>query len=152
LSESIRRASGQEVINSLQGEWNHVYQEINGQMPSVDQFSTTVLEIQGHKFIIKKGGNVAYEGKFSVNVNVTPNEISLIYSKGPEIFLGAPRNGIFQLVRNTLKINVAAIGQRPPTDFNTSQESESVLAILERAGADLADVSTESATRSVAVW
>jgi uncharacterized protein (TIGR03067 family) len=92
MSESNKGMSGPEVMNALQGEWKHVYCEFEGQMPPPDEFSTTVMQMEGNKFVVKKGGKVVDEGKFSVNVDITPNEIVLIYSKGPEMFLGAPRN------------------------------------------------------------
>jgi uncharacterized protein (TIGR03067 family) len=126
-----------DVLESLQGKWRVVYSESDGEMTPVDEFSTIVLENRGHQFLVEKRGEIAYEGRFSINVTNTPHELVYIYTKSlKEAFLGGPRVGIFQLVGNTFKSCLGTIGQRPPKDFSTFRDSRAALAIHQRLSED----------------
>jgi uncharacterized protein (TIGR03067 family) len=126
-----------DVVDSLQGKWRVVYSELDGEMTPVDEFSTIVLENRGYNFFVEKRGEIAYEGRFSINVTNTPHELVYIYTKASrETFLGGPRVGIFQLVGNTFKSCLGMIGQRPPKDFSTFSNSNAVLAIHQRLSKD----------------
>ena len=129
-------ATTEDVLNSLQGRWRVVYSEVDGEMTPVGDFSTIILENKSNYFSVEKNGKVLYEGRFSVNLSVTPHEIVYIYTKGADVFLGGPRSGIFQLVSDTFKTCLSAVGHRPPKDFNTFPNAEAVLSIHQRTGSE----------------
>jgi len=152
MSGNVEKSRGEILAESLQGRWRVVYSELNGQMTPVEEFSTIVLINTGNSFQVEKNGKVVDEGKFSIKVNETPNEIVYVYSSGPEIFLGAPRLGVSQLVGNTFKTCLGAVGQAAPTEFSTSPDSESVLTIYQRAGAEGGTGFAVSKTKAVSQW
>jgi uncharacterized protein (TIGR03067 family) len=140
------------ILDSLQGRWRVVYSELNGEMTPVDEFSTIVIENKGDRFSVEKNGTVAAEGKYSVNVSVTPHEIVYIYSKGAEVFLGAPRAGVLQLEGETLKTCLGAVGQRPPNSFNTVPDSDAVLSIHQRVGSEGGKGLSVARSRQTSQW
>lgn len=138
--------------NAVQGSWRAIYSELNGEMTPVEEFSTIEMEHKENHFTVKKNGKIVEEGRFSINLNTTPHEITYIYSKGPEIFLGAPRVGIVQVQGDTLKTCLGPIGQKPPTDFNTSANSDAVLTIAQRRGSEQGTGLAISRTRAISQW
>jgi len=137
---------------ALEGRWRVVYSELNGAMTPVSDFSTIEIEHKGGRFLVKKNGEIVDEGKFVINADITPHEITYIYSKGADIFLGAPRAGVFQIQGDTLKTCFGAIGLRAPKELNTTLESESVLSICQRAGSEGGTGLVVSPTRAISQW
>ncbi|GET41310.1 hypothetical protein [Microseira wollei] len=142
------------LMEALQGRWRVVYSEFDGEMTPVADFSTIVIENNGSQFSVEKNGSIVHEGKFSINVSVTPHEIVYIYTRGSEVFLGGPRVGVFQLVGDTFKTNLAAVGHRSPQDFNTFPDSGTVLSIHQKVGSESGReiAALSSTTRAVSQW
>ena len=106
-----------------------VYQERDGQNIPHDE----VMEFQDNTFKVLKGGNVEYEGTFTVGDAKAPFSMVLTYSKSAApVFLGGPRPGIFQVEGDTFKCCCGAVGHPAPQDLNTYPESGSVLTVFER--------------------
>jgi uncharacterized protein (TIGR03067 family) len=115
--------------NALTGKWVAVYQELGGQIVPNDE----VMEFNGNTFKVEKGGNVAYEGTFTVGGAKAPFSMVLTYSTSAQpIFLGGTRPGIFQVEGNTFKCCFGAIGHSAPDDLNTYPGSGSVLTVFDR--------------------
>jgi uncharacterized protein (TIGR03067 family) len=140
------------ILESLQGRWRVVYSEVDGEMTPVDEFSTIVIENKDNRFAVEKNGTIVHEGKYSVNVSVTPHEIVYIYSKGADVFLGGPRAGIFQLEGETFKTCLGAVGQRPPSGFNTFPDSDAVLTIQQRVGSEGGKGLSVARSRQISQW
>jgi uncharacterized protein (TIGR03067 family) len=119
-----RVASFDALVESMQGRWKTIYSEIDGQRGPEE--NAHYLIYKEDQFTVEKDGKLAHEGKFTLDVTNTPWELVYIYSKSFPIYLGAPRAGIMQLEGNTLKCCFAALGQRPPKDFNTFPDSDRV--------------------------
>ena len=120
-------------LQALQGNWKPIYQEIDGQMIPPSEYATTLVELRGNDFRVLKNGTAAYEGRFTVDAQVSPMGIVLIYTKSAHaIFLGGPRPGVLQLEGETLKWCFGAVGQPAPQGLNTFPGSESVLSIYQK--------------------
>ena len=119
-----------ELLKSLQGRWKTVYTEIDGQLGPSEE--SQFLTYKDGTFTVEKNGKVAHEGRFSISTSCGPAEIVYIYTKSFPIYLGGPRAGIVQLQGDTLKCCFAAVGHRPPGEFNTYPGAERVLTTHER--------------------
>ncbi len=152
-SGSNQRESRSEVsVKMLQGRWRAVYSEVDGQMTSVSEFSTIVQENKGNQFVVEKNGETVAQGRFSIDTSVSPHEIVYTYSKGADIFLGGPRPGAFQVVGDTLKTCMGAVGHRSVQDLGTSPNSESVLTVFQRVGSEEGADIRVSAARAISQW
>jgi uncharacterized protein (TIGR03067 family) len=135
LSDYNKSTKGEDIIKAIEGKWKQIYSEIEGEAMPSEQFSTIETEFKEREFFVRKDGQVIHQGKFSVNISVTPNECFFFYTKSVhDLLLGAPRPGIFQLTGNTLKFNFGPVGQRTPQDFNTFPTSNAVSSIYTRGG------------------
>lgn len=128
------RPSYAALVETMQGRWQHVYSEIDGQAGPAQKSQQMIFH--GDQFTIEKDGKVAHEGKFTLDVTRSPCEVAYIYSKSVPIFLGAPRAGILQIQGNTLKYCFATLGHPAPKDFNTFPDSERVLAVYQKLAKD----------------
>jgi uncharacterized protein (TIGR03067 family) len=141
------------VFKQLQGEWQVVYTEINGEMAPLTE--KVVLTHRGNNFTVAKNGKVAYEGRFAVDVTKMPYEVALTFTKSSfEGNLGGPRVGIALLAGDTLKTVFGPVGLpiNPKAGFQSFPDSDRVLTIHQRVGAERGTGPTVSPTRSVAVW
>lgn len=150
--ENRPESRSDKVIDMLQGRWRAVYSELDGQMTSVSDFSTIVQENRGNEFVVEKNGEVVAEGRFSVDTSVFPHELVYTYRKGAEIFLGGPRPGVVQVVGDTLKTCMGAVGRRRISELATAPDSESVLTVFQRVGAEGGADIRVSAARAISQW
>jgi len=128
-------AAAEAVLKSIEGRWQTIYAEVDGEALPDDRFSQTIGEFSDNRFKIEKAGVVAYEGTFYINVSSNPCGIVLIYSKSVNpMFLGGPRAGIVQIFEDTKKTNFSEIGFPPPQDFNTFRNSGRALTVHRREG------------------
>jgi uncharacterized protein (TIGR03067 family) len=141
-----------QALSALEGRWNVVYQEVDGQAVGPDQIVPTIVELKGNEFKVEQNKVVNYEGTFTIGAG-SPAEIVLIYRKSANpVFLGGPRPGVFQVAGDTLKWNFGAVGHSAPKQFNTFPGAESVLSVYKREGRAAAPVTTKSTLGSVAFW
>ena len=141
------------VFKQLQGDWQVVYSELNGEMTPLTE--KVILNHRGNNFTVTKNGKVAYEGRFTVDVTKMPYEVSLIFSKSTfEGNLGGARIGIALLAGDTLKTVFGPVGPplRPKRGFQSFPDSETVLTIHQRLGTERGTGPVVSPTRAVAVW
>jgi uncharacterized protein (TIGR03067 family) len=130
---SFTATEGTELLQSLNGRWKPVYQEVDGQMVEPSITASTTLELTGNDFKVEKDGVVSYEGIFTIEPLASPKQVTLIYRKSTNpIFLGGPRPGVFQVEADTLKWCFGGVGHSAPKSLNTYPGSESVLSIYQR--------------------
>lgn len=142
----------QELLKSLQGRWQAVYSELEGQMTPPDEFASIVMEYRGNDFFVEKNGEIAHTGSVSINMDSSPPEMHFKYTKSPT-FAGKSRAASFQVVGDTLKTNAASPEQPAPKDFNTLPEAPRVLTVFQRLGGDgVVFNRTISRLRSISQW
>jgi uncharacterized protein (TIGR03067 family) len=141
------------VFKQLQGDWQVVYSELNGEMTPITE--KIILRHQGTNFTVTKNGKVAYEGRFAINVIPMPHVVALTFTKSTfEPYLTAPRVGIALLAGDTLKTVFGPAGLPVETQkgFQSFPDSDTVMTIHQRVGAERGTGLTVSASKSVAVW
>ena len=153
---------GAGALMDLEGRWENVYQEQDGEPQDAP---LTVVELSGTEFKIEKDGDVAYQGRFTVGP-AKGNE-SRLEADGPEqyeivlfydrtanpLFSGGPRPGLFQIQGDTLKWVFSAVGHSSPRSFNTYRGSEKVYSVYRREGtARLLPAGQPTLLRSSACW
>lgn len=141
------------VFKQLQGDWQVVYTELNGEMAPLTE--KVILTHRGNTFTVTKAGKVAHEGRFTVDVTKMPYEVSLIFSKSSfEGNLGGPRIGIALLEGDTLKTVFGPVGPplNPKVGFQSFRDSQTVQTIHQRVGAEKGTGPTISPTKAVAIW
>ena len=141
------------VFKALQGDWQVVYSELNGEM--TPQTERVILRHRGNTFTVLKNDKVAYEGRFAIDVTKMPYEVALNFTKSTfDGNLGGPRVGIALLAGDTLKTVFGAVGLpvRPKRGFQSFPDSDTVLTIHQRIGAERGTGPTVSPTKAVAVW
>lgn len=157
MNQATGTTHGSNLQDALQGRWDVIYQEIDGEGIRGED-SPTTIEFRDHEFKIEQNGAVTYEGIFTLRPG-TPAEIVLIYrkSKNP-LFQGGPRAGILQVEGDTLKFNFSGVGHSAPKSFNTFPGTESVLSVYQREAKAKAKAATGVAAqrfsqlRSVSPW
>ena len=153
-SKSKRPESlSESVFKALQGEWQVVYSELNGEMTPLTE--KIILRHQGNNFTVTKNGKVAYEGRFAIDVTKMPYEVALNFTKSTfDGNLGGPRVGIALLAGDTLKTVFGAVGLpvRPKRGFQSFPDSDTVLTIHQRVGTERGTGPVVSPTKAVAVW
>jgi len=144
---------GETIFKSLQGQWRVVYSEIDGEMTPAAESATTVLTLKGNNFSVEKNGKADHAGFYRINVARMPHGIPINYTKSNfEGNLGGTRSGIFQVIGDTLKLVLPAVGEPEPKDFVTYADSDLVLTVLQRVGSEKGIGATVSRTRSVSLW
>lgn len=149
--DTHRRSNGLS-LEALEGRWRVVYSEVGGEMTPVGDFASIVLENRGDQFFVEKNGERVHEGTFTLDGSTSPYQIVYNYAKGYDIFLGGPRRGICQLAGDTLKTCFAPVGKEPPEDFSTSPESDAVLSVHQRVGAERGTGFALSKNRDSSQW
>jgi uncharacterized protein (TIGR03067 family) len=137
---------------NLSGRWRVVYSELDGEMTPVAHFSGIEIEYMKNKFRIFVHGVLQHAGTFSINQRTKPAQITYVYEKSTFYDVGKPRVGIVQLTGDTFKDCLGAIGAKPPASFNTHKDSELVLTIHQRAGAEGGSGLAVSFKRNVSEW
>jgi uncharacterized protein (TIGR03067 family) len=122
----------------LTGTWHGVYAEVDGEALSASYSRGVESTYQVNEFSIKIHGKVEHEGTYSINEKVDPNQITFVYTKSSHFELNKPRTGILQLAGTTYKNCIGAIGAKVPHGFNTAPNSNTVLTVLQKKGAEAA--------------
>jgi uncharacterized protein (TIGR03067 family) len=144
---------GESLLRQMQGDWRVVYSEINGEMTPVADFSNIVTTHKGNTFTVKKNDKVIHEGRGSINAIAMPHGMALTYvNTQNEAFKGGPRVGIFALAGDTMKTAFAPIGHEAPKDFNSYPDSDIVISIYQRVGAEKGTGLAVSKSKAIAQW
>jgi uncharacterized protein (TIGR03067 family) len=121
---------------NLTGTWHGVYAEVDGEAMPANYARSLESSYHGNGFSIKVRGQLEHEGTYSINENSNPTQITFVYTRSSRFQLNTPRTGILQLVGDTYKNCIGAVGAAPPSAFNTTAQSNTVLTILHKSGAE----------------
>jgi uncharacterized protein (TIGR03067 family) len=120
-------------IDRLQGTWDIVELEIEGQKMPAGASQGSRIVINGDRFTTVSMG-ASYEGAVELDGSKRPRTIDLIFTDGPE--KGNRSLGIYELKRDTWKLCLTLTGKVRPKEFATSPKSGLALETLKRAGTD----------------
>ncbi len=120
-------------LDKLQGTWNVVSLEVDGQKMPAAVFNGSKIVVEGANFTsIAMGAN--YEGTIEVDAAHTPKTFDLRFTVGPE--KGNTNFGIYELDADTWKICLSINGKDRPAKFATAPGTGHALETLQRAGAE----------------
>ena len=123
------------MAHDVTGTWHGVYCEVNGEALPAPYAPSLEATYEAGKFSIKVQGKVEHEGNYSLDDKVEPHRITFTYTKSSRFETGKPRVGIFQVTGDTYKNCLGAVGTKPPSSFNTTAKSDTVLTILAKGAA-----------------
>ena len=113
-------------LEKLQGVWNIVFLEIDGQrLP----FGGGRIVVKGDLFT-SSGMGATYQGKLTVDTGTEPWAIDMKFTKGPE--KGNINRGIFELQGDLWRLCLQMTGHARPTRFATRAGAGIALETLER--------------------
>jgi uncharacterized protein (TIGR03067 family) len=121
---------------ALQGTWQAVDLEANGQKSSPDQVRELQVVIEGDEIYAVKPQGADPRNKFKLDTSKTPRAIDVIPLEGAR--KGEVVPGIYSLQDGRLRLCINLFGSNPPqrpTEFKTQDGDGVVFATLERAKA-----------------
>src|SRR5260370_3739662 len=131
----MRRASMVQDLERLQGTWNVVPREMDGQKMSG---GGARIVVRGNRFTTIAMGR-AYEGTVAVHAATATRSFDLRFEEGPE--KGNTNFGIYELDGDTWRVCLATRGSERPKEFAAPPGTGIALETLQRqAAADAADV------------
>ena len=102
---------------------------MNGEAQPASYSRSLESTYHGNKFAIRIHGAVEHEGTYSLNETTNPAQITFVYTKSSHFQLNTPRTGILQVVGDTYKNCMVAIGGSVPGEFNTNRAMDERRAI-----------------------
>ncbi|MBI1787478.1 MAG: TIGR03067 domain-containing protein [Acidobacteria bacterium] len=121
-----------EDLERLQGVWNIVSLEMEGQAVAAGMLTGARIEIQGARFT-STGMGGEYEGTIEIEASKNPRTFNLNFTKGPE--KGNTSLGIYQLEEDTWRICLTTRGADRPKKFASEPGAGHALEVLKRASA-----------------
>jgi len=118
-------------LEKLQGAWNIVSLEVDGQVLPSDG---SQIVVKGGRFTTS-GMGATYEGKLTVDAASKPWALDMKFTKGPE--KGNTNRGIFELKGDRWRLCLQMTGKERPTRFATRPGAGLALETLERTKAGL---------------
>ncbi len=119
-----------DTVKSLQGTWNITALEMDGGKLPAGAFTGAKMVIEGTQFVAI-GMGATYRGNFTVNTAVTPAQLDMNFTDGPE--KGRASLGIFKLDGDTWTVCLTVTSQTRPTGLATSPKSGHALETFVRA-------------------
>lgn len=118
-----------EELEKLQGSWEVVTLEVEGQRVPAAFFSGAKIVIDGDNFSTIAMG-AAYAGTLTLDIASNPRRFDVLFNEGPH--KGQASLGIYELSGSTWKICLGFAGKDRPKDFATTAGSGHALESLER--------------------
>lgn len=122
-------AKTREEIARLQGTWNIVSLELEGNKFPAEFLKGSKIEIKGNSFVSTAGGAI-YKGTLKVDVSKTPRTLDLMFTEGPE--KGNTSLAIYEVNGDDCKICLTVTGKERPTQFATKPSSGHAFETLKR--------------------
>jgi len=117
-------------LDALQGTWNGVSAEENGQpLPKADAEGMQLI-IKGDKYTLKLKGEEFEQGTLKLDPAKTPKAIDIKITSGDD--KGKDQFGYYELEKDTLKLNVAGPGKQRPKEFGAKAGSEASIFVFKR--------------------
>ncbi|MFZ1682499.1 MAG: TIGR03067 domain-containing protein [Candidatus Zixiibacteriota bacterium] len=117
-------------LTLLQGAWNIVSLEVDGNSVPKMFFSGSQIVIDGTRFKTKAMG-ATYEGTVTIDESTSPKRLTIAFDLGPE--KGNSSYGIYELNGNDWRLCLTIRGGSFPAEFRTSGGSGLALESLVRA-------------------
>jgi uncharacterized protein (TIGR03067 family) len=131
LAAASQTADAKKELGKLQGTWNVVALEANGQKAPAELIKNAKLVFKGDTYTFHSGDQVI-EGMVSLDLTKTPKQIDAKQLSGPG--KGKTRKGIYQLEGDDLKLCLGqAGGDVRPKTFATAEGEPARLYVLKRA-------------------
>ncbi len=130
--------NGLDEVKKLQGTWQAVAIEANGEKSPADQVKELKIVVEGDEIFAVKSGAADPKNKFRVDASKRPKAIDVIPPSGPS--KGKIHAGIYSLKKGVLTLCLNIFGQNPaqrPTAFKTQAGDGMGLVTLERVTAPL---------------
>jgi uncharacterized protein (TIGR03067 family) len=121
-----------EQLRAWEGDWRFVSLEVDGQAVPPAMMGEARLLVDGDRFRMESPEG-AYEGVFTLDVEVDPPQIDIEFVEGPEA--GEHAYGIFRLEDDRLELCLGVVGATRPAGFVTSPGSGHALERLRRSSA-----------------
>jgi uncharacterized protein (TIGR03067 family) len=115
---------------SLQGTWAYQSMEWNGKKLPAEQISKTTITFEGDKFTVRVGDKVTLTGTYKFDLTKSPKTFDATVTEGLE--KGSMPLGIFKVEGDTVTGCVRLEGRERPTEFKTSNGSNTVLVVAKR--------------------
>jgi uncharacterized protein (TIGR03067 family) len=111
----------------IQGHWVLIGREIDGQVDDPSTLTNqAIMVFDRNRVLARMGPMVAELGTFTLDPTQNPRHYNRLYGEG------TPREGIYVLEGNTLKICLAEIGKPRPTSLATKPGDGTSLLIYKR--------------------
>jgi uncharacterized protein (TIGR03067 family) len=119
-------------LDKLQGTWNVISLEADGQEVPAAGLDGSVIVIKGDRFT-SLGMGATYEGTIALDPAKKPKTFDLVCTAGHAA--GTRNRGIYKLADGTWTISLATRGGRRPATFATRPDTGFALQTLTRGGA-----------------
>jgi uncharacterized protein (TIGR03067 family) len=115
---------------ALQGVWAYESMEWNGKKIPADQIKESTLTIDGNKFTVKRGKEVAQAGtiKFDSIKSQKTFDVTVTEGEGK----GSIMLGIYKIDGDTITVCLSYTGTVRPTEYKTAEQSDSVVVTAKR--------------------
>lgn len=120
-------------LDKLQGVWNVIALEADGQTMPATAFNSSTIVIKGNAFT-SKGMGTTYKGTIALDQTTKPKSFDLAFSAGPE--KGNRNLGIYKLAADQWTICLATRGDQRPRKFATTPGTGLALETLARHDAE----------------
>jgi uncharacterized protein (TIGR03067 family) len=104
--------------------------EWNGKKIPFEQIKMSTVTIEGNKFTVKRGNEVAQTGTLTFNTSKALKTFDATVTAGEG--KGSVMLGIYKIDGDTMTVCMNYSGKERPTEFKTAERSESVLVVGKR--------------------
>ncbi|VTR93232.1 Uncharacterized protein OS=Pedosphaera parvula (strain Ellin514) GN=Cflav_PD2062 PE=4 SV=1 [Gemmata massiliana] len=126
-----RAADEKDDKKAAQGTWEYETLEWNGKKIPFNQIKMTTVTFDGDKFAIKIGDKVTSSGTHKFDSTKSPKTFDATVTDGEG--RGTTMLGIYKLEGDSLTGCINLTGRERPTEFKTTENSETVLMTAKRA-------------------
>jgi uncharacterized protein (TIGR03067 family) len=124
--EAIKKDSKQ-----LQGAWQAVNFERNGEKAPEDDVKNYKMTIDGDKYKFTAGGDTLSAGTLKLDPTSKPKSIEIVVTEGEHS--GNTMKGIYEVDDDNHKICVAEPDKTKPTEFGSKADSGTIYIVFKRA-------------------
>ncbi len=128
LAADAKEDTAKKELKKLEGTWQVVSMEMDGQKQSEDDAKQYKIIIKGNKYTLKMQDNAINQGTFTIDATKKPKTIDIKPTDGDNA--GQTMLGIYEQDGDTQKTCYAQPGQKRPTKF--SSEGGNTLIVSKR--------------------
>jgi uncharacterized protein (TIGR03067 family) len=116
---------------AIQGVWSYESMEWNGKKIPAEQIKESTITIEGNKFTVKRGKEVAQAGTLKFDSIKSQKIFDATVTEGEG--KGSVMLGIYKIDGDSITVCMNYSGTERPTAYKTAEQSESVLVTAKRA-------------------